>query len=33
MPLHPGDPFPQLTITTTDGRDLTLPDAFGETAA
>jgi peroxiredoxin len=29
MPLlHPGDPFPQLTMTTTDGQDLTLPDAF-----
>jgi peroxiredoxin len=29
MPLlHPGDPFPRLTITTTDGQVLALPDAF-----
>jgi peroxiredoxin len=29
MPLlNPGDPFPKLTITTTDGQALTLPDAF-----
>jgi peroxiredoxin len=29
MPLlNPGDPFPQLTITTPDGQSLTLPDAF-----
>ena len=29
MPLlNPGDPFPRLTIDTTDGRALTLPDAF-----
>ena len=29
MPLlNPGDPFPKLTITTTDGQSLTLPDAF-----
>jgi peroxiredoxin len=29
MPLlNPGDPFPQLTITTTGGQALTLPDAF-----
>ncbi len=29
MPLlNPGHPFPPLTITTTDGRTLTLPDAF-----
>jgi peroxiredoxin len=29
MPLlNPGDPFPPLTITTTDGQTLTLPDAF-----
>ena len=29
MPLfNPGDPFPQLTITTTDGQALTLPGAF-----
>jgi peroxiredoxin len=26
--LNPGDPFPQLTISTTDGRVLTVPDAF-----
>ena len=27
MPLlNPGDPFPRLTITTTDGQALTLPD-------
>ena len=26
--LNPGDPFPQLTITTADGQALTLPDAF-----
>jgi peroxiredoxin len=26
--LNPGDPFPQLTISTTDGQTLTLPDAF-----
>jgi peroxiredoxin len=29
MPLlNPGDPFPELTITTTDEQTLTLPDAF-----
>jgi peroxiredoxin len=29
MPLlSPGDPFPRLTITTTDGKALTIPDAF-----
>ena len=29
MPLlHPGDPFPKLTISTTDGQTITLPDAF-----
>jgi peroxiredoxin len=29
MPLlNPGDPFPRLTITTTDGQALTIPDAF-----
>jgi peroxiredoxin len=29
MPLlNPGDPFPKLTITSTDGQTLTLPDAF-----
>jgi len=29
MPLlHPGDQFPRLTISTTDGQTLTLPDAF-----
>ena len=29
MPLlNPGDPFPQLSISTTDGQTLTLPDAF-----
>jgi peroxiredoxin len=29
MPLlNPGDPFPRLTITTTDDQTLTLPDAF-----
>jgi peroxiredoxin len=29
MPLlNPGDPFPKLTITTTDDQTLTLPDAF-----
>jgi peroxiredoxin len=29
MPLlNPGDPFPQLTISTTGGQALTLPDAF-----
>ena len=29
MPLlHPGDPFPQLTIATVGGQTLTLPDAF-----
>jgi peroxiredoxin len=29
MPLlSPGDPFPQVTITTIDGQTLTLPDAF-----
>ena len=29
MPLlNPGDPFPRLTISTTDGRALTIPDAF-----
>jgi peroxiredoxin len=29
MPLlNPGDPFPRLTITTTDGQTLTVPDAF-----
>jgi len=26
--LNPGDPFPRLTITTADGRLLTIPDAF-----
>jgi peroxiredoxin len=26
--LNPGDPFPQLTVSTTDGQTLTLPDAF-----
>jgi peroxiredoxin len=26
--LNPGDPFPQLTISTTDGQTLALPDAF-----
>jgi len=26
--LNPGDPFPQLTISTTDGQTLTLPGAF-----
>jgi peroxiredoxin len=26
--LNPGDPFPRLTITTADGRVLTIPDAF-----
>src|ERR1700740_2174911 len=26
--LNPGDPFPRLTITTTDEQTLTLPDAF-----
>ncbi|MGI8445976.1 MAG: peroxiredoxin family protein [Streptosporangiaceae bacterium] len=30
MPLlNPGDPFPRLTISTTDGQPLTIPDAFG----
>jgi peroxiredoxin len=35
MPLlNPGDPFPRLTISTTDGQALTLPDAFaGDFAA
>lgn len=29
MPLlNPGDPFPQLTISTADGRPVTIPDAF-----
>jgi peroxiredoxin len=29
MPLlNPGDPFPRLTISTTDGQTLTLPDTF-----
>src|SRR5579863_9219111 len=29
MPLlHPGDPFPRLTIDTTDGQALAIPDAF-----
>jgi peroxiredoxin len=29
MPLlNPGDPFPRLRISTTDGQTLTLPDAF-----
>ena len=29
MPLlNPGDPFPKLTISTTDGHALTLPEAF-----
>jgi peroxiredoxin len=29
MPLiNPGEPFPQLTIGTTDGRELTIPDEF-----
>ena len=29
MPLlNPGDPFPRLTISTTDGQVLTIPDAF-----
>jgi peroxiredoxin len=29
MPLlHPGDPFPRLTITTTGGQVLTIPEAF-----
>jgi peroxiredoxin len=29
MPLlNPGDPFPKLTISTTDGQTITLPDAF-----
>jgi peroxiredoxin len=29
MPLlNPGDPFPRLTISTTDGQALTIPDAF-----
>ena len=29
MPLlHPGDQFPRLTIDTTDGQALTVPDAF-----
>src|ERR1700722_19311032 len=29
MPLlNPGDPFPRLTISTTDGKALTIPDAF-----
>ena len=29
MPLlNPGDPFPRLTITTTDGQVLTIPDTF-----
>jgi peroxiredoxin len=29
MPLlNPGDPFPRLTIDTTDGQALTIPDAF-----
>ena len=29
MPLlNPGDPFPRLTISTTDGKDLALPGAF-----
>src|SRR5271155_4889701 len=26
--LNPGDQFPKLTVTTTDGQTLTLPDAF-----
>jgi peroxiredoxin len=26
--LNPGDPFPRLTISTTDGQVLTIPDAF-----
>jgi peroxiredoxin len=26
--LNPGDPFPRLTLSTTDGQALTLPDAF-----
>jgi peroxiredoxin len=30
MPLlNPGDPFPHLTISTTGGQTLTIPDAFG----
>ena len=35
MPLlNPGDPFPRLTITTTDDQTLTIPDAFaGDFAA
>jgi peroxiredoxin len=35
MPLlNPGDPFPRLTISTTDGQSLTVPDAFaGDFAA
>jgi peroxiredoxin len=29
MPLlHPGDPFPRLTVSTTDDQTLTIPDAF-----
>jgi peroxiredoxin len=28
MLLNPGDPFPKLTISTTDGQALTIPDAF-----
>ena len=26
--LNPGDPFPKLTISATDGQSITLPDAF-----
>src|ERR1700733_14752477 len=26
--LHPGDPFPKLTLSTTDGQLTTVPDAF-----
>jgi hypothetical protein len=28
MPFKPGDPFPELTITTADDQTLTLPGAF-----
>jgi peroxiredoxin len=31
MPLlNPGDPFPRLTISTTDGQELTIPDEFAD---
>jgi peroxiredoxin len=34
MPLlNPGGPFPRLTISTTDGQALTIPDAFASDVA